>query len=335
MELRQGPLGLPVRHAADRLDAPAGPRRRRRAAGGALAGGAARCGRGLRRAKAASACSSAAGSRSRTPTHTGSSPGSRCAPTTSTSAPGRTRRRRPTSSPQHVVATGPDGGAVTYADLEDAKAVLLVGFEPEDESTDRLPAAPQGRAPQQDAGVCGRPLRVARPRQARGPAAADPSRQRDHGVARPRRLQGRPRRAGGAAGRRRRPRRRTARHGARRPDGGRRPRGERPAPGWRGSRGGRASAVRSRPARCGELLPGGRPAATPPARDRGRRGLGRRRAARHGGPRHRRHHRGGLLRRDRRARHRRRRPGRPQPTPASRRPCAKTFVVSLESATPR
>ena len=35
---------------------------------------------------------------------------------------------------QHVVATGPDGGAVTYADLEDAKAVLLVGFEPEDES---------------------------------------------------------------------------------------------------------------------------------------------------------------------------------------------------------
>ena len=35
---------------------------------------------------------------------------------------------------KHVVATGPDGGAVTYADLEDAKAVLLVGFEPEDES---------------------------------------------------------------------------------------------------------------------------------------------------------------------------------------------------------
>jgi NADH-quinone oxidoreductase subunit G len=34
----------------------------------------------------------------------------------------------------HVVATGPEGGAVTYADLESAKAVLLVGFEPEDES---------------------------------------------------------------------------------------------------------------------------------------------------------------------------------------------------------
>jgi NADH-quinone oxidoreductase subunit G len=35
---------------------------------------------------------------------------------------------------EHVAATGPDGGAVTYADLEAAKAVLLVGFEPEDES---------------------------------------------------------------------------------------------------------------------------------------------------------------------------------------------------------
>ncbi|MDQ2782943.1 MAG: molybdopterin-dependent oxidoreductase, partial [Actinomycetota bacterium] len=35
---------------------------------------------------------------------------------------------------RHVVATGPDGGAVTYTDLEHAKAVLLVGFEPEDES---------------------------------------------------------------------------------------------------------------------------------------------------------------------------------------------------------
>src|SRR5690242_15441134 len=34
----------------------------------------------------------------------------------------------------HVVATGPEGGAVTYADLENAKAVLLVGFDPEDES---------------------------------------------------------------------------------------------------------------------------------------------------------------------------------------------------------
>ncbi len=33
-----------------------------------------------------------------------------------------------------VVATGPQGGAVTYADLETAKTVVLAGFEPEDES---------------------------------------------------------------------------------------------------------------------------------------------------------------------------------------------------------
>ncbi|MGE9807426.1 NADH-quinone oxidoreductase subunit G [Janibacter sp. G1551] len=33
-----------------------------------------------------------------------------------------------------VATTGPDGGAVTYADLEKASAVLLVGFEPEEES---------------------------------------------------------------------------------------------------------------------------------------------------------------------------------------------------------
>ena len=33
-----------------------------------------------------------------------------------------------------VVATGPEGGAVTYADLEAAGSVLLVGLEPEDES---------------------------------------------------------------------------------------------------------------------------------------------------------------------------------------------------------
>ena len=45
-------------------------------------------------------------------------PNRAAAPTTSTSAPARTRRRRPHFLASHVVATGPDGGAVTYADLE-------------------------------------------------------------------------------------------------------------------------------------------------------------------------------------------------------------------------
>src|SRR5699024_2501141 len=35
---------------------------------------------------------------------------------------------------EHVAATGPQGGAVTHTDLENAGTVLLVGFEPEDES---------------------------------------------------------------------------------------------------------------------------------------------------------------------------------------------------------
>ena len=34
----------------------------------------------------------------------------------------------------HVVLTGPEGGAVTYADLERASTVVLVGLEPEDEA---------------------------------------------------------------------------------------------------------------------------------------------------------------------------------------------------------
>ncbi len=34
----------------------------------------------------------------------------------------------------HVVATGPEGGAVTYGDLESAATVVLAGFEPEDEA---------------------------------------------------------------------------------------------------------------------------------------------------------------------------------------------------------
>ncbi len=34
----------------------------------------------------------------------------------------------------HVVLTGPAGGAVTYAELEAARSVVLVGFEPEDEA---------------------------------------------------------------------------------------------------------------------------------------------------------------------------------------------------------
>jgi NADH-quinone oxidoreductase subunit G len=184
---------------------------------------------------------------------------------------------------RQVVATGPDGGAVTYADLEDAKAVLLVGFEPGGRVADRLPATSQGRAAQQDPGVCGRALRVPRTRQAR--ARLLPTRPgsettvlRDLGGS-----QGSARRAGGAPGRRRRPRRRAARHGARRPDGGRGPRGERRRQaGVDPEAGGRTRRTRGR--RAWSAAPRWSPGRECPGPHRGRRGLGRRRAARHGGP---------------------------------------------------
>ena len=71
---------------------------------------------------------------SRTPTPTASSP----APSLATND--IDFRARPHSAEEAdflastVVATGPMAGAVTYADLEAAKTVVLVGFEPEEES---------------------------------------------------------------------------------------------------------------------------------------------------------------------------------------------------------
>ena len=101
VELRQGPLGLPVRHRAGPPHHPAGPRRGRRAGADLVGRGAATSPpRAAPRRRARPACSSAAGSPSRTPTPTPSSPGSCSAPTTSTSGPARTPPRRRPSSPR-------------------------------------------------------------------------------------------------------------------------------------------------------------------------------------------------------------------------------------------
>ena len=103
----------------------------------------------------ASACWPAAGSPSRTPTPTRSSPGWRWTPTTSTCGPARTRPRRSSSWPRRVAGRGI---GVSYADLEQAPAVLLAGFEPEDESPIvflRLRKAVRRHRP---AGVLGRAL---------------------------------------------------------------------------------------------------------------------------------------------------------------------------------
>ena len=104
---------------------PRGPRRWAAAAEGL---------RGRPRRPAASACCPAAGSPSRTPTPTPSSPASRWAPTTSTPAPARTRPRSSPSSPPQVAGTGPGAARSPTASWTTAPAVLLVGFEPEEES---------------------------------------------------------------------------------------------------------------------------------------------------------------------------------------------------------
>ena len=113
----------------------------------------------------------------------------------------------------HVVLTGPDGGGVTYADLETAKTVVLVGFEPEDEAGAiflRLRKASRLRHP------------GPRDRAVQHPRAAQ-----DGGHARAHCPRRRARSARGAGGPRRlrrrqdhgRPRRRAAGHGARRARG--------------------------------------------------------------------------------------------------------------------
>ena len=109
------PTGSPSRSVRDE---------ERRAAGRLLARGPRGRGRAAWPPPAtprASACSSAAASAPRTPTPTASSPASCC------STNDIDFRARPHSVEEadflasHVVATGPDGGAVTYADLERAR----------------------------------------------------------------------------------------------------------------------------------------------------------------------------------------------------------------------
>ena len=180
-----------------------------------------------------------------------------------------------------VVATGPDGGAVTYADLEAAGTVLLVGLEPEDESPIVFLRLRKASASTKHRRVCrgarsrpaaspswaarsSRPLPAPRPRccapspRAPAPTSSPPParRLRDNAVV----LVGeRLATVPGALTRGRRPRR-----GHRRPA-------------RLGARGGPASAVRSRPARSPTLLPGGRPVGGCRGPRRGRRRLGRRR----------------------------------------------------------
>ena len=264
VELRQGPVGLPVRHRASTGSPPRWcATRHRRAARGELERGAARSRpRGCARpgtARTASACSPAAGSPSRTRTPTRSSPGSPCTPTTSTSGPGRgSSARRPSSWPRSVAGVTD----VTYADVDAAPAVVLVGLEPEEEcpilflrlrkaytkkqlavlrASRRSPRrAWRSSAPSVRPAVPGDEATVLaeQPTVRRGarPAGRDPVRRR-------------------AAGHR--PRWTVGRGGAGRP---------RPAPSWPGCRGARVTAARSTPAACPTCCPA---AGRSPTRRRG------------------------------------------------------------------
>ena len=135
VELRQGPLGVPLRDAA-------GPAARPRSFATTPAASSRRAGRTHSRGQlracarlstaAGSACFRVAGSPKRTRTPTPSSPASRWARTTSTT--GRVRRSDEELDflASHVAGTTPQH--VSYESLETAPAVLLVGFEPEEES---------------------------------------------------------------------------------------------------------------------------------------------------------------------------------------------------------
>ena len=230
------------------------------------------------RQPAASACWPAAGSPSRTPTPTRSSPGSRSAPTTSTSGPGRTRPRSWSSWPP-----GWPGAArrrcVTYADLEAAPAVLLVGFEPEEESpilflrlrkAVRSAACRCSRSPRWPAAACARLfgtlLATRARRRGRGAGRARGGRRRSP-PSPPERpaMTGWQGQSGAGRGGRGDPGRRAAGRGAGRAGRGgpaRRATGARLA--WVPRRAGERGAVEA--GACPALLPGGRPVADPAAR---------------------------------------------------------------------
>ena len=270
MELRQGPLGVQLRRRRPtgittplvrdddgELRSASWPEALDAAA------------RGLAAARApAPACSSAAGSPSRTPTRTPSSPGSCSAPTTSTSAPGRTRAEEADVPRRHVAGHGPMAASPTPT-WRRAPAVLLVGFEPEEESPivflrlrkacrkrGTAGATPSPRSPRRGLAKLGGTLHPAAPGTEaevlgrRSPTAPGPMacRRGRRGAATPARVDPGRRAAGDVPGRahRRRPRWPTP-----------------PAPGSPGSRAAPASAARSRPARCRACCPAAARSPTP------------------------------------------------------------------------
>ena len=323
-----------TRRAPDRITSSAGPRRRRRARRGVA---------GPRRSPRAAARSARA-RRGGTGVLVGgrvsargrlrlraSSPASCSAPTTSTSGPGRTPPRRPTSSRARR-RTGPDGRAVTYADLERARPCCSSASSPRRSRRSSSCGCARRSASTAPPVYAVAPLRDARPRQAGGRLHRDRSRRRGRGA----RVTSAPAEVGAAARRRPAPRAPSSssasgspRSPARSPRRPRPGRAHRRPPGVGAASGGGARRARGRraarpccpaaarsptPPRAPRSPPRGvstpcrrRPAATPPASS----------PLPRPGP--------------RRPRRRRRRPGGPRrPGRRDGGPAASAFVVSLE-----
>ena len=262
VELRQGPVGVHLRHGVgDRITTPQIRDERRQAAVRVVVGGArAWPRRGL---AAAAGRRRRAGRRpdapSKTPTPTRSSPGW-CLGTNDIDFRIRAHSRGGSRVPGADVAGQPM--TVTYADLEKAPAVAAGRLRAGRGVADRLPAAAQGRPQERCAGARRRPVRHPR---------ADQDVRQAH-----------PHRPGRRSGGARRLHRRDAAQPARRDHPGRRAAGDvarsalrgkpigrrRPAPGSAGCRGAPATAARWRPARCRTCCPAADPS---PTRRRGNR----------------------------------------------------------------
>ena len=249
MELRQGPLGVHLRHPGRPHHHAAGPRRRRQAAARVVVGGPRRWRRAGLAAAAGRAGVLVGGRRTVEDAYAYSKFARMVLGTNDIDFRSRAAQRRGGASswPPHVAG---QPMTVTYADLEKAPAVLLAGFEPEEESPIvflRLRKAARKHGLQV--------LAVA-PFATRG--LTKMSRQADRAprpAARPRRSTAWPTTTLLNQPGVDHPGRRAAGDLARSPLRGKQTGRRRPVPGWAGFRGGRATAARWRPVRCRTCCP--------------------------------------------------------------------------------
>ena len=185
-------------------------------------------------------------------------PGRPAAPTTSTSGPGRS----PREEADFLAASVAGVTDVTYADVENAPAVVLVGLEPEEECPILFLRLRKAYLKKKLHGVRGRAVRHPRPREARRRRWSGPCRATRPSVLAEHADGGRGAERAGRDPDRRRAAGRACRVGS--PPRRRWPR--RPAPSWPGCRGAPVTAARSTPAACPTCCPAAVRSPTPAAR---------------------------------------------------------------------